>query len=90
MMTEPAAYPLRDGFDAAWEATKASAALIKMPSECTVCSVRHVCHVCAAACFAETGSFTKKPQYVCDMVKETVRLYEAEYNKMLKNGEIKL
>lgn len=88
MMTEPAAHPLSDGFDAAWEATRDAASLIRMPAECTACSVRHVCHVCAASCLAETGSFSKKPQYICDMVAETARIYKAEYEKMIKNGEI--
>ena len=59
-----------------------------MPAECKNCSVKHACHVCAAAAYAETGRFDGKPQYVCDMVHELVRLYQAEYERMKQDGEI--
>ena len=33
-----------------------------------------MCAVCAAICLTETGSFDKKPEYVCRMTEETIRL----------------
>ncbi|MBQ7714995.1 MAG: radical SAM protein [Clostridia bacterium] len=88
MMSEPESYPLRDGFDKAWEDTKAGTLRIRMPRECVSCSYRHACHVCAAATLAETGRFDGKPQYICDMVGEFVRLYKEEYAAFEKNGDL--
>lgn len=88
MMTEPVAYPLIDGFDSAWEKIKKGALAIRMPSECTKCPVRHACHVCAASAYTESGRFDAKPQYICDMVYELVRLYKEEYRVFEENGEI--
>jgi len=88
MMLEPVSYPLQIGFDSAWEEIRKEAAEVRMPAECKNCSVKHACHVCAAAAYAETGRFDGKPQYVCDMVHELVRLYQAEYERMKQDGEI--
>lgn len=88
MMTYPAAYPLKDGFDAAWESTLKSAAKIFLPPECKSCSHRHVCHICAASAYAETGSFDKKPEYICEMVHTLAGLYKEEYSRLEARGEI--
>lgn len=66
-MVEPAADVLRYGFSEAWERTKQATAKIRLPLECTQCSIRDICHVCAAMCYCETGSFGKKPEYICKM-----------------------
>ena len=74
MMPGPEAYPLRDGFETAWEQIKAETRKIRMPKECAVCSKQQVCPVCAAVRVTETGAFDKVPEYVCRMTEETVRL----------------
>lgn len=79
MMIEPVAYPLEVGFDNAWGQILEKAKEIRLPAECKSCSVRHACHVCAAAAYSETGSFDKKPQYICDMVHGLVDYYKKEY-----------
>lgn len=84
MMLEPVAYPLEVGFDDAWRQIREKAKEIRLPAECKNCSVRHACHVCAAAAYAETGKFDKKPQYICDMVHSLVDCYEKEYAATLK------
>lgn len=81
MMTEPVASVKELGFSAAWEATKAATAEIRLPGECAVCGYKHACHACAAMCVTETGHFNVKPEYVCRMTHETVRLTLEEESK---------
>jgi radical SAM protein with 4Fe4S-binding SPASM domain len=88
MMLEPVTYPLRDGFNAAWDELRQKAAEVMLPHECVTCSVRHACHICAASAYAETGRFDGKPQYICDMIHETVRLYKEEYAAFEKSGDL--
>lgn len=64
-----ASYPLRDGFAKAWEEVRQRTAEIRMPKECTGCTLRQYCGVCAANCKAETGEFSKRPEYLCGMTK---------------------
>lgn len=81
MMTEPVANVKELGFIKAWEATKAATAEIRLPAECAVCGYKHACHACAAMCVTETGHFNVKPEYVCRMTHETVRLTLEEESK---------
>ena len=85
MMPSPAAYPLRDGFAAAWEQIRRDTAAIRMPGPCTVCPKKDVCAVCAAVCVTETGRFDAVPGYVCRMTDATV---EKTWNAYLeRSGE---
>lgn len=88
MMLEPVVFPREIGFEAAWEKIRKETEKIRMPAECKSCSVKHACHVCAAASYAETGRFDGKPEYICKMVRELLRLYGEEYEKMKIDGEI--
>lgn len=74
MMTEPKISVLDRGFDASWEFVKAAAAEIRLPYECSVCTKKHACPVCAAMCVTETGHFDVRPDYLCKMTDETIRL----------------
>lgn len=74
MMPNPESYPLEQGFAAAWDQIRAATAAIRMPKECSAtCPNRKMCAVCAAVCITETGSFDKKPEYVCRMTEESIR-----------------
>lgn len=64
-----ASYPLKDGFVEAWEEVRQRTAAIRMPRECGRCVLRPYCGVCAANCKAETGEFSKRPEYLCEMTK---------------------
>lgn len=66
-MIEPAFDVLSLGFAEAWKRTKEATAAIRLPVECANCSIQDICHPCAAMCYCETGSFGKKPEYVCRM-----------------------
>ena len=74
MMTEPFAYPLETGFEAAWEEIRKQTAMIRIPSKCSVCKYKDVCGVCAAVCYTETGKFGEVPKYVCEKIEETIRI----------------
>lgn len=74
MMTQPEVYPLKDGFDAAWEQLRAETQQIRTPAECVGCDHKEVCGVCAAVCFTETGRFDGVPEYICEKTRQTVRI----------------
>ena len=61
-----------------WNEIRAGTASIRLPAECGGCRYRAVCPVCAASCLAETGAFSRKPEYLCEMsrayVEQTARL----------------
>lgn len=67
VMEAGAAYPLREGFSAAWERVRGFAAAISGPEECASCPQRALCPVCPAACVGETGRFDCVPDYLCRM-----------------------
>lgn len=81
MMTQPLAYPLEVGFDAAWEEIRKQTAAIRTPSKCSCCKYKEICGVCAAVCFTETGRFDQVPEYVCEKAEETLRLAEETLRK---------
>jgi len=66
-MGSEGAYPLRVGFDRAWEQTRAAAAAFTLPALCRSCSRQSLCPVCPSACLAETGGFAAPPPYLCAM-----------------------
>lgn len=76
MLPEPETKPLEIGFDAAWKELSEKVGAIELPSECAGCKRRKSCPVCAAMCFGETGTFTKKPEYVCRFFNEICLLAE--------------
>lgn len=61
------AYPAKSGFKQAWHEVKDKTSKIRLPIECVGCEHRKSCGVCASVCKGETGSFDKKPEYLCTM-----------------------
>lgn len=57
-------------FESAWAMTKEQSAAIRLPAKCRDCVARDTCKTCAAMVYTETGSFTKVPQYRCDMMRQ--------------------
>lgn len=66
-------YPLQIGFSKAWEEVRERVRNIRMPKECSSCKLRPYCGVCAANCKTETGSFSERPEYLCEMTKSRCR-----------------
>ena len=85
MMTQPVAYPLEVGFEAAWEQIRAETQKIRLPVKCQQCAYKEICGVCAAICYAETGRFDGVPEYLCRKAQETVRFSRAWSGKENKN-----
>ena len=76
MMTEPSADLSSHGFTEAWKQIREARNEIFVPSQCTSCEFAHACDQCPALCYAETGSFTEVPVYMCDKTKHYLRLIE--------------
>ena len=71
MMDEPSYDVFEMGFPAAWAALRERTAAIRLPAECAACDSKDVCRSCAAMIYTETGSYDKKPQYRCDLMRAT-------------------
>lgn len=69
MMDEFKAYPMKDGFEKAWEEVKAKINAQTVLKGCSECEDRDICKVCPAIAFTESGDFNGKPEYLCEMVK---------------------
>lgn len=76
----------KTSFVEAWNLIRKFVEEIRLPKECSNCAYRHMCNACAAACYAETGDFSIKPEYICRFTKETARLVQLESERMKING----
>ena len=74
MMPGPTAYPLKTGFEKAWEYIREETAKIRTPAQCVHCTKKSVCSMCAAVCVTESGAYDKVPSYVCRQTDESIRL----------------
>ena len=86
MMPYPTVYPLETGFSAAWEELRKQTRQIRTSPECAACPKRKVCSACPAVSITETGRFDGRPDYVCRMTDETIRLTWEAYRER-KNDE---
>lgn len=75
MMTCPEADVVMDGFDLAWEKIRTDMDKVRLPRACAGCPDRILCRACAAMCQAETGTFDRKPEYVCKMTAAMKKAY---------------
>lgn len=66
MMTVPSKKLAARGFLSAWEYIRREREQILVPAECSTCSMGNACDQCAALCYAETGTFTGVPAYMCE------------------------
>lgn len=82
LMDAPAAELKEKGFAECWKSIREETERIVLPPECTVCEYRFCCNVCAAVCRSETGSFSGRPEYVCEMTKRAAEITQWEYEGM--------
>lgn len=80
-MEQPGYDVFEKGFAAAWNQLKKDRDKILLPAECSVCEKRDMCQVCAACCYTEKGDTTTKPEYMCRMTEERLRLMNDWYVK---------
>ena len=83
MMQEPISYPFENGFKKSWNEIVEGVNKIRTSSKCANCSKRHMCITCAAMSFTETGSFSKTPLYVCEMMDSVISETKKEYENIL-------
>lgn len=67
MFSHPFTYPAAQGFSPAWQELRQKTDEIRLCPECVACEERLTCMNCAAVTSAETGSFSGKPEYMCQM-----------------------
>ena len=73
MLNEPAELPFESGFNIAWERVRERARALRLAPECATCDAKDYCRTCAAMVYTETGDYTIKPQYRCDLIRATPR-----------------
>lgn len=69
-MDQPGVPVFETGFSQAWEQIKEERKQLFLPAECSKCGKRKFCTVCGACAYTETGSFDKKPEYMCALTEE--------------------
>ncbi len=74
------------GFATAWQSVLEQTKAVKVPKECMSCSLADICKSCVAMCYAETGAFDKKPEYVCELAQNLFDLTGAKKKEIEKNG----
>lgn len=65
MMTTPTEDLRTQSFRSAWTNIRSAREQIMVPPGCSACSLRGACDQCSAICYAESGSFTAVPEYMC-------------------------
>ena len=74
MFEEPKISLLEHSFSEGWDYIVQETAKIEYCSDCRKCPKRRLCKSCGASCFAESGSFAGRPQYLCEMTDELIRI----------------
>lgn len=67
MLNQPATTVLKEGFLPAWTELRAKVDAIRLCPDCVDCEIRSTCLNCAAVIYAESNTFTEKPEYMCRM-----------------------
>ncbi len=78
------------GLLGAWKSVLEQTKAVKAPKECMSCSLADICKSCVAMCYAETGEFSKKPDYVCEMAQnlyDLTKLKKAEIERDINENK---
>ena len=74
MFEEPGISLLEHSFGECWDYIVSETAKIRYCEDCVKCPKRGICKSCGAACLTETGSCSGKPEYLCEMTDELIRI----------------
>lgn len=74
MMPEPKADLKVLSFDAAWKSVVEMTDALRLSGVCADCPNLQICHPCAAIAYAETGSVSGIPTYMCKVSQEMYRI----------------
>ena len=83
MMTVPEAVLKPGQFRRAWDELRKLREEIMIPAGCTACKYKNLCDQCPALCWAETGSFTESPIYMCKKTEAYLKLMKKNLKIML-------
>lgn len=81
MMTVPSVDIEEGHFIDAWNEIKCKRENIMIPAKCTSCKLKNMCDQCPALCYAETGSFTQVPTYMCERTQARLELIKEELKR---------
>ena len=73
---------LKNGFAESWKNIVAYTETIRLASDCANCEKNKICSPCAAKLMAETGSFSKKSDYLCEFTDEYINLLKYAKEKL--------
>lgn len=82
MMPLPKADVKEASLEEAWAAVREESAAIRTPAKCAACPDKKACNYCAASCYAETGSFSEAPDYLCRRTRKYIELITEEANEI--------
>ena len=71
-------------FVSAWNRFPEGIRFLEFNKECAACLMNDHCPLCPAVLFAETGSFSEKPEYIC----KSTHIRE-KYLRMIKDEEVR-
>ena len=74
MMPEPKADIKAQGFHEAWKMLTQLTAELRLSGICDKCSDKEICHPCAAISYAETGTSTGIPAYMCKTIQQMQKI----------------
>lgn len=74
MMPEPKVDVLEHSFADAWQRTAEHAKAMRLSGLCGSCPNHDLCHPCAAIAYAETGSVSEIPTYICKVSQQMKKI----------------
>ena len=80
MMPEPKVDAAENTFAENWKQLTEVADNLRLSGVCDKCPNQDVCHPCAAMAFAETGTFSGIPEYLCRSTQEMFRIAKRDLN----------
>lgn len=78
MMPEPKVDMTKKSFAEAWEETVTVSSGLHTSTVCEKCQNQQMCHSCAAIAYAETGTTSGIPTYLCEMMHEMRKIADRE------------
>lgn len=88
MMPEPKTDLNATSFTIAWNQLTDAGSRLKLSGICKSCVNQKICHACAAMAYAETGTVSGIPTYMCDMMVELKKLAKQNFRPMANAADV--
>lgn len=76
MFDKPKMNLLEHSFRECWDYIVEQTRKTSFGKVCRECKYQNACNICAAKCYTETGDTNGRPDYICRMMQEEIRLLE--------------